>query len=1134
VRIGHGTHGTANGIAVETAPTPQHRQTAARQKPLAQAAILVSIALLLPAAAGAAEYRVPLMREAPTLDGKIGVGEWELAAGFDGFAMGGKLERRRVQAFVAATKRALHFAIRSQLPDEGQILAQVNVDTVKIVYDDSVEVWIDPTPGSDHGKTFQMLANAIGRQGYKLHVRGNVPDEPAWRGDWQVAHGFHEGYWHCEVAVPIEGIAPGRTADQGQWAINLCRNWKQPWAFSSLGGGAYAPEDTRYTFVETDALAIAHEIAGDPFLGELDTSLSLTNPARQTMSVRAEMVMTRDVMPELRAAEDLTLGPGETKQIGLEGEDQATRKFDLGIRVTSPDSQRAYYERSYAWERGEPWKWTVAKKEVLPIDFQFGYYPYLNKMRVLADVSNLPGKAALDHLTCAIRKNGQGDPIKTVTFGRFVDGRQELEFDLPPLDGEYEIAVRAHGENVAEGELVKECERTLYDWEHLGLGTSTKVYPPFTPIRVEGKRVATVLREHTMNDLGLWEQVIAKGEELLAGPMAYRAVVDGKQQFELRGGPLRFVKREGNEAIAETTITGDGISAEVRCTWDYDGMMRVDMQLAPHPGRTVEQLTLHIPLRQDQATHFHAMGDGIRNTIYEAIPAFDGIAWDSSKVAVNDFPANFCSYIYMGTPTRGLCWFAENDKSWSLDRESPNVTWTTGGAVDLEVHFITEPVEITEPRTITFGLLAAPVKPRLGNWRYKYNRDNYTLLGTDINWFALGNCGAVYPAKKDLYLWEMLARGNREQLSDDEITQVIEHGLPYFEPYGEDYVERYVRHVRHNLRSRFGKKMILYYNRASYQAADEFQTFQDEWCLTDYRTVGTGNGIGEIKLVPTESYIDHALYWYDKAFDVAGSVGVYWDNWFFKGSYNRMMTSAYERADGSIMPSNGLWGLRELSKRTFQLMNERGMLPITMAHMTSTQVLPLHSFCTVQYDWEWKYSEGDVQYRFPREYILLVSSGELAGTWPVLLGDHGKLATDPWTQRTFAAVSIVHELTGYGLPAVWDPLLQPVYALLDDENLEVYRYWDERPQPVTTGKDDLPTIVYSVKGREAVFAVTSYAEEDVEGVVSIDPQTLGFGEGYGVTDVESGDRVPVHDNAIRLTIKKHDIREFRIVPEGAL
>jgi len=206
-----------------------------------------------------------------------------------------------------------------------------------------------------------------------------------------------------------------------------------------------------------------------------------------------------------------------------------------------------------------------------------------------------------------------------------------------------------------------------------------------------------------------------------------------------------------------------------------------------------------------------------------------------------------------------------------------------------------------------------------------------------------------------------------------------------------------------------------------------------------------------------------------------------------------------------------------------------------MAHMTSTGILPMLAFCTVQYDWEWKYSMGDVQYRFPPEYILLVTNGELAGTWPVLLHDHGKLADDTWTQRTFAGVCLVHELDppvstwSKVYKTVWKPLLTPIHALLDRPHLEVFRYWDERPQPVSSNDPDLPGIVYLAPGREAVVVVTNYAETDKQAVLTIDPEALGMKAGCTATDIETGKSLPVANNRIGFKLGKHDVRELRIV-----
>jgi len=1089
--------------------------------------VALVLALVAPAAAG--DFRVPLMDKPPTLDGNVAPGEWTRAVGFDGFAMNGKLDRRRARAFVGATNDRLFVAILSQLPDEGKLLAEVDRDTLKLVYDDSVEVWIDPTPGTEHGQTFQMLANSLGHKAYDHHARGNVAQDASWRGNWELANGFPDGYWHCEVAVPIAEIAPGRQPTDGAWEINVCRNWKQPWGFSSISGGAYAPSD-RFTFSEAAPLAIAYENRGEPGTGTVQTVLGLRNVSAAAVAVNAHLLLKRDLMPELSQAENLSIAPNETQELVLKVSDQSSKKMDLLAKVTSANDETTFYERSVGWDVVGPYRWVAAAPVVLPVDFQFAYHPYANRMRIVADSSGMPRDAAVRALTAAIRKKGDATPVKTVVFDQFTGDKQELSFDLPPLKGAYEIAMTAAGKGVPTGEVVKEFERTTYAWEHNNLGKSRKVYPPFTPLEVTKKTVRTVLREHEMNAAGLWQQVTAKGQHLLSAPMRYSAQVDGKEVVPM-AGRLSLRKVDDQAAEARTTVTAGALQTRAECAWDYDGTMRVDLTLLPSSGKTVESLVLEIPLKADQATHYHAMGDGIRNTLYARVPEGDGVVWTAEKVQANDLPPKFCSYLYVGTPVRGLCWFAENDRGWSWDATKPNLELVrTNGAVTIRVHLISKPVVIAKERTLTFGLLAAPVKPKLGDWRCRWDRDKYTLLGTDLNWLALGDCGSVYPAGKDMFFWEMIKRGNREHLGDEAVQATIDRGLPLFSPYGEDRVETWGRHVRYNLSSRYGRKMVFYYNRASCQLFDEFETFKDEWCLTDFRTVGKGNGIGEIKIVPSESYIDHALYWYGMSFEVGGNQGVYWDNWFFVPTYNTAMSDAYQRDDGSAVPATGLWAMRELSKRTFQYMNEVGMTPITMPHMTSTNILPMHSFATVQYDWEWKYSEGDVQYRFPRDYLLLVSNGELAGTWPVLLGDHGKLAEDPWTQRTFAGVCLVHELDGGGMPQVWQPLREPIYKLLGEPGLQVYRYWDERPQPVAADNPDLPAIVYVVPGREAVFVITSYAEKEVTANVAVDAKALGFGEGCRVTDVESGEVLSVADGRVKFPLKKHAVREFRIAP----
>lgn len=135
---------------------------------------------------------------------------------------------------------------------------------------------------------------------------------------------------------------------------------------------------------------------------------------------------------------------------------------------------------------------------------------------------------------------------------------------------------------------------------------------------------------------------------------------------------------------------------------------------------------------------------------------------------------------------------------------------------------------------------------------------------------------------------------------------------------------------------------------------------------------------------------------------------------------------------------------------------------------------------------------------------------------------------------------LVHELDGGGgwgdswVKAHQDnaALARPILDLLDMPGLQVFKYWDERPQPVKAANPDVVSIVYSVPGKVAVAAIASYAENEVDAAVSVDAKALGFRTGGMVVNVEGGTELPVEDGVIRLPLKKHELRVLRISPKG--
>jgi hypothetical protein len=85
---------------------------------------------------------------------------------------------------------------------------------------------------------------------------------------------------------------------------------------------------------------------------------------------------------------------------------------------------------------------------------------------------------------------------------------------------------------------------------------------------------------------------------------------------------------------------------------------------------------------------------------------------------------------------------------------------------------------------------------------------------------------------------------------------------------------------------------------------------------------------------------------------------------------------------------------------------------------------------------------------------------------------------------------------------------------------------------VKAANPDVVSIVYSVPGKLAVAAITSYAAKEEDTVVTVDAKALGFRDGGMVVNVEGGTDLPVEDGVVRFPLKKHDLKVLRISPRG--
>ncbi|HJN13993.1 MAG TPA: DUF6067 family protein, partial [Armatimonadota bacterium] len=546
------------------------------------------------------------------------------------------------------------------------------------------------------------------------------------------------------------------------------------------------------------------------------------------------------------------------------------------------------------------------------VQLDYGYYPYSAKLKVRVDLNALEGKETVKGARLLVRAAGGAKPVATIRMPQFVDSVSETIADLPDLaDGTYGLALRLDGGPEAlVGELVRDFERETFEWEHNEIGTSDLILPPFTPLEVEGSTVRAVLREHVMNGQGLWDQVVAKGEPILAGPAHFEAWVDG-ERAEITSEPLRITGRSDTRVAARARWSAGALKGRVESGMDQDGMMLCDLELSGEG--TLDRLDLVIPVRDDMAPLGHFVGERCRDNFAGFVPAGTGVVWDSQKTLRHDLIGPFCPYMWVGAEERGIAWFAENDRGWTVDGTTAcQQIQRDGDVLSVRVRLVQTPTSLSgKPRQITFGLQATPVKPmpeRPDNWRAWTAGDDapgastFTIAGS-THYIGSPN-HEPFPFERDLELWRKFGETRKTGEPDLDFAEAWIDRYPEaaFEMYPR---KQYLDSVRGGffMVAKQPKRMLVYVQgRGISFHTPEFQVFQDEWTMSDYNPrvwPAEFGGGSAYSTDPVQSWQDFTLWWLRQQMDTFTD-GLYFDNFFMIPIKDRVVSSAYQLPDGRV------------------------------------------------------------------------------------------------------------------------------------------------------------------------------------------------------------------------------------------
>ncbi len=767
------------------------------------------------------------------------------------------------------------------------------------------------------------------------------------------------------------------------------------------------------------------------------------------------------------------------------------------------------------------------------------HYPTHRELLAAFDLRSVPGARELTSMRFVLR-DAAGRELQTwrasVESARG-DGGLRQWLTLPELaDGRYVVTTSLEAGAACSG-LVgpsAQFERKRFGWEGNTLGREPVVIPPFTPLRVRGRRVHAVLRTYELGPTGLIDQVEVEGQPLLAGPMRLEATIDG-----IAVSPLARVTAVVRRSADDRVDVSSGISlgplhGALRAHFEIDGLYRIALDLDGPASARIGALDLVIPLRAERTTLLNAITDMAHHHTLGALPAGRGRVWDALQVGRSELPQGFVPYTWLGDEERGLAWMAGSGRDfWFFPGRPMAEIRRSGSAVEIVIHFANRPALFARARHLEFALQATPVKPRPADWRqWQLICDApagfiaICPLATGWYWGAESAYGHYRPRGNDYSFLERLAGlrrgGTLGPLAGDRWLEArgANHGASW--PMVRDSLRWAVNSLAKRPRA-----AVAYVNPHNVAWTPEFRAYADEWRLAPFGDPAGRDAVDDqqLEVTPAASFRDFALSQMDRLLATGAVDGFFLDNTFLRASWDERHGSAWRDLEGRLQPGVDLFELREFMRRAQTLVWARRGEWWNVAHGTTTPISAVQGWAGVILDGEWRYGAQDYQERFARDLMRASSLGVQVGAAPVYLsGTRG--ADAPRSRelsRSLAGVTALHEIRvmeeAKASPhEFWKRLRAFGYG---DPRCAVHRYWD-RPKRFEVIGAAAEALVVTCR-QSALALVVNYGGAG-RAELAFDTSALGIAARGECIDPEGGGPIESIGESCRFAIARNGVR----------
>ena len=1046
-------------------------------------------------------FTLPYAHQKPTLDGTVNDAEWRGAVSVNALqTTNHQLSARSTRFWMMWDEDNIYLAMRSPLrKGERLIRAERRMDKdYNVVYDDSYEIYLDAATNSPDGQPiyFQFLSNFAGSRWDVMHEPAVGNFRLGWTSDWQPKNRINEnGDWEMEVAIPRVSIYHNAPFKDGETLRGLvARNFKRPWEQNSVeGASSFSVRDTYSKWrLSKGAPAIALLDVADASAGTLGLKISASTGGADAATAPLKWMFESDGGVK-KSGE---LAPGATvSQLDLDKPGAGDKPGSYRIRVTQ--GATTLLDWSALRQFSKPEEVTAPlddRGDVADVALRFN--PVHDYLRISGDFINYDDRARIATTKVSVA-DAEGKTIAEKDLKLDALAYVQGVLQLPQLKpGAYKTTLTAFdaaGKEVLTREQpFEKTDLTKYAWWNTKRGNIERVIAPWTPVQYQEGRFDVWGRGFRSGHAGLPEQIVTQGKLLLARPMHLVATMSDGTTVVSKPSPLEVVSRAENRVVAQSQSALGDIAVKTRVTVEFDGMYKVEMTLDPKRAVEIKSLKVVMPLRNEVANYIHAAGEGIRSGYEFSFldKTKTGQIWNSKRVDSQPMQkGSFIPYLWIGNPKAGLAWFADSDKGWMPDDETPAIELRRDSpeSTDLVLNLVSSQATLDAARTITFAVQPTPTKAMPDGWRM----NSWWAGDTFLDYAQVQPKGgnlifSSLPFPLDLEKSKEMVEQRKKE------TNIFNFGVPL-----QANAVPYFEHVA------IGTQFV-----------PEMKVFGDEWETSVPRGLYYGKSF-------TDFMIDNLSKWSENA----GIEGLYLDNVHPVADNNIEAGRGYVLPDGKIQPEYAMFSTRDYFLRVRAAFQEQQGKSKFIIHMTNNMIIPWIGAGDVAFDGEHHVIYPNMKKDFMDFWSLERMRVDYSEQWGIPVNFMHEYQGD-WdlkelarVMRAYTGMVLLHDALPSGNG---NGMNTPAWIGRDRfgigaKDVQFVPYW-EKDNGATTGAPDVYLAIWKRAGK-VLIAVVNRGEATTASV-QIDAKKLGLppATNWKVWDAE-------HDTVINRTFMHSQLQE---------